>query len=551
MHPRLLAVLVVGLAAGVSLIHLASPYGLHQNDEDLYIALAANMLADGDWLVPHWAGHVSFTKPPMFFWAIASSMSVLGPSVFAARLPVVVAALLGVAATYGFGRRTVGHERAALAALITATTLGFLQFGRAAVMEVPLCLLLVCAAWSTWRAGQGSVSACYGLSLAVTGSVLLKGPAAGLVPIIGAVLWLAVGRRADANAAALPRRHMVVATGLALLLVGAWPLTLHLRGLLGEFHRQFIIGENLGKFNTERDPALRMLGGFLLLLVPWTLLVAAALWTWARDPVLRAAAFPRLLLCFVAANISVYLLPAIKWARYLLPSTPLLALLLVAVAMGSKPDGDNAESDTETGVFAPLPVCRSMRVAAVLTGCMLLLLTPFIAFGARFFSTWETRVELLVLALAVAVTALCLLHGARLFGAAASFAVALMAVSLLTPTLTLDRPPSEIASLAGTQEVMTYNVPATRYALILGRDMQSCATPEEVRALARRGGVLIVGDTELRSLMREGAFDPSRAELLLSWTKWRRGMNPILIIQTVVGGRFEDLTEDVSMMRLR
>lgn len=163
-----------------------------------------------------------------------------------------------------------------------------------------------------------------------------------------------------------------------------------------------------------------------------------------------------------------------------------------------------------------------------------------------------TRVEILVLSLALAVCALCLVHGTRLFGAAASFAVVLVTVIALTPALTFDRPPAEIARLANGLEAMTYDVPPYRYELIMGRKVGSLRLPEEVRQFARRGGgVIFVGNSELRELMDKGAFDPSKAEMLTSWTKWRRGMNVLLVTEVIVSGKLDDLTETVWMMRVR
>lgn len=545
------------LCTGVFFVGIASPHGLHQNDEDVYLAVASTMLDSGDWVVPHWSGQPTFTKPPLLYWMTAASMRVLGPTLFAGRLPIALLSLLTVAATFLIGRRLLASdERAASAALLTGTTIGFLQFGRVAMMEVPLCFLYLCAMWAAWRIGQGSGRACYGFALTAAASVLLKGPAAALVPLLGATLWLALGRRGAEPLPTLAWRHLLGAALLFVAAVGAWPLAVHLRGLSDVLYTEFVVGENLGKFAGDRGPVTAMLVGYGALLIPWTLLMLGALWTWARGGGAVSASGARLCVVFAAANLAFYCLPAVKWARYLLPSTPLLALLLVNVGLTRARASDDPLQDeasaSSTDVFSPFSVTPPVKIGAVITGLVFLTIVPLLAFGARLFTDMATRLEILVLTLALAGCALCLLHGTRLFGAAACFAVVLMAIAALAPALTLDRPPPELAQLGQGLEVMTYDIPPYRYEVLMGRKVRNLRLPDEVRAFARGGGgALIVGTTELRTLMDAGAFDPSKAEMLVSWTKWRRGMTPFLIGKTVLGGKLDDLTEPMWMMRLR
>lgn len=550
----------VALLLGVAVFFtgLAATRGLHQNDEDHYLGITRVMVSQGDYIVPHWDGQPTFTKPPLLYWLMAASMRIFGTTLFAARVPVALTALLTMAAVYEFGRRLLRSDgAAATAALLTGTTVGFLQHGRVAMMEVPLALLLVCSAWAAWRISLGSSRAWYALALSSAASAMLKGPATALIPLMGTAIWLAVRRRDDVESGSVAWRHAVGAALFFVLLLGAWPLALWARGMYGVFHEQFIVGENLGKFNGGRNPVTGMVGGFLALLAPWTLLVIAALGVSLSRPAMRGDNVVRLLLSFAGANLMLYCLPAIKWSRYLLPSIPLLALLVIHVAQVTRdrsagepaPDGPGEVVPPEPeGVFASLPVLGPLKAASVATGVVLMLVVPLLALGTRLLPTSETRIEMFVLALAVALTALCLLHGSRLFGAAASLAVALVMVSLLAPDLALDQPPPEAAALVRGQTLTVYAAPPYRYEILFGCKADSCADPNDFRERARKGGVFIVGDTELKQIMRAGAFDPSRAELLAGWKKWRRDISISLIAHTIVAGELVDLTENVSMM---
>jgi 4-amino-4-deoxy-L-arabinose transferase-like glycosyltransferase len=534
----LLALLLV-CAALVLFSNLANPMGLHQNDEDHYLGVSRIMYDSGDYVVPVWDNRPTFMKPPLLYWMMCLSMRLLGPTVLAGRLPVALLALLTVLATSGLARRLLPERdvsQPVLAGLMTVTTVGFLQYGRVAMMDIPLTLCMVCGSWATLAMGRGSASAVYGLAVAIAASVLLKGPAAGLVLGIGVVAWLTVGRRGDALARALPRLHLVGGLGLLVVLIAAWPLALQQRGLLEPFYRQFIVGENFGKFEGARNPIGGMLAGFLTLALPWTFVLLAAALAWTRSS-RRFEPYAVLPLCFFAANLLVYALPAIKWAQYLLPALPLLLIFTIGIALA--PDGD---------ARGPLSVGRAVRVGAVLSGCFLIAIAPVVALGGRLFPSWEIRLPIFGLAVALACTGLCMAVGTRLLSAAASFAVGLACVSFLAPALTLERLPPEVGSLAQGRALMSYGVPPYGYQTMLGRSVGVCSVPEDFRANFSKGVMFIVGDTEMRSLMAAHALDPERARMLICWKKWRRRMTAGRVVDAIFRARLDDLTENVCLI---
>jgi hypothetical protein len=77
--------------------------------------VALTMLDDGDWVDPmrnedtgHW------TKPPLTYWAIASSITVFGSNEWAARLPMALAYLACIGLCWGSAKR-IAPGREALA----------------------------------------------------------------------------------------------------------------------------------------------------------------------------------------------------------------------------------------------------------------------------------------------------------------------------------------------------------------------------------------------------------------------------------------------------
>jgi 4-amino-4-deoxy-L-arabinose transferase-like glycosyltransferase len=98
--------------------------GLFDPDEGRYTNVALTMLDDGDWVDPmrnedtgHW------TKPPLTYWVIASSVAVFGSNEWAAR-PADGARLPGLhRAVLGQLARRLAPGREALAALAYMTML--------------------------------------------------------------------------------------------------------------------------------------------------------------------------------------------------------------------------------------------------------------------------------------------------------------------------------------------------------------------------------------------------------------------------------------------
>ncbi len=141
--PRALRSPVLWIAALALVLALAflGSRGIWDPDEGRYTNVALQMLDSGDWLNPrrhHETGH--WTKPPLTYWAIASSIGVFGPSAWAARLPAALAYLLSVWLAWRIARRLApGAE--ATAAVVYATML--FTFGASQLITTDYLL----AAW--------------------------------------------------------------------------------------------------------------------------------------------------------------------------------------------------------------------------------------------------------------------------------------------------------------------------------------------------------------------------------------------------------------------
>ncbi|HEY5805514.1 MAG TPA: glycosyltransferase family 39 protein [Lysobacter sp.] len=261
--------------------------GIWDPDEGRYTNVALNMLTSGDWLNPHRNHEVGhWTKPPLTYWAIASSIAVFGANTWAARLPAALAYLLCIWLTARIARKvSPGSEH--MAALAYATM--WFTVGASQLITTDY-VLAACETLAMWafveaRFGEGHAGEArhprrwvavmwVGFALAF----ITKGPA-GLVPLPVVLLfdYLMPGRRLH---------RTLQWSGIVLFVVLALPWYLAVfHGNPGLFH--YFVGDELvnrvttGEFGRHGEwygwieiyvPTL------VLGTLPWT----PVLWRWAR-----------------------------------------------------------------------------------------------------------------------------------------------------------------------------------------------------------------------------------------------------------------------------
>ncbi len=100
--------------------------GLWETDEGRYTQVAMEMLRSGDYITPRrHAHHIHPTKPPLTYWAIASSVGQFGRNEWAVRAPYALAFALTVGLLFGIGRRLTPALPGLPAAIHATTALSF------------------------------------------------------------------------------------------------------------------------------------------------------------------------------------------------------------------------------------------------------------------------------------------------------------------------------------------------------------------------------------------------------------------------------------------
>ncbi len=185
---------VLGLAllalAAFPFVYALGRWPLIEPDEGRNAEVAREMLALGQWSVPHLNGLPYLDKPVLLFWMIAGAFRVLGVSELAARLPSVLGALVTVLLTYDLVRVLAGRRRALLAAAVLATAPIVLAYARLVIFDMPLTALVTAALDCLVRARtEGNAWRSLPLAgLAMGLATLTKGPVGIAVPLLA---WFA------------------------------------------------------------------------------------------------------------------------------------------------------------------------------------------------------------------------------------------------------------------------------------------------------------------------------------------------------------------------
>jgi len=363
---RAVAALCILLFAGLLLLPGLERMRAFENTDARYLEISRAMLESGDWLVPRLAGEAHLDKPPLTYWAAAAGYRLLGVNPFAGRLLSNLALALTALLVFVAGRRWCGDRGAWLAALLLLTS--GLVFVTARGLQTDLFqLLLFTAAMLAFGAGAEKPGrpACVVLALALLGiSMNVKGPIALLVALFVWLPFLALSRAR----ARVPARAWLGGAVLFVLFGAPWYvlLAVHDPAVLREWLDVQLLGRITGDVRGvyHIHVPFYLLGVWPLGLLPWTPLVALALWRLRPPEGWRSGEPPDLyLVLWAILPVLFFSLPRSQSAQYLLPAVPAAAL-----AVGRT---------LERGGLADLPARRALLAS----GCLAAALASVIAFG--------------------------------------------------------------------------------------------------------------------------------------------------------------------------
>lgn len=318
---------------------------------EIYFAQAAQMmLATHRYVTPYYLGQAFFDKPILSYWAIVAGFEALGLTHLAARLPSLVAALTTAALT-GYGTtRIAGRWAGVAAAAVLSSSYLFAYFATLSMSDMWLTLFMSAgcgllfagstdAGWRTLYWWLAAIS----LSLAF----LTKGPVGIVLPSAAFVLYLGLSRELGQ----IRLRHAVIALATLGVVAGAWFYFLWRENGPHALYA-FFIEENLLRFGGQTYRTDRWFGylpvSFVLGGLPWTLLLPAVAWRFARqrgDAHRRASSQARaelFLWCYICVVIAFFWASRMQLDYYILPVLPAYAALTGSYLARAVPNGERS-----------------------------------------------------------------------------------------------------------------------------------------------------------------------------------------------------------------
>jgi len=333
---------IVLLWAVVYIPGLFSPPLLDDADS-VHAEAAREMLVRHDWTTLYIDGVRYLEKAPLLYWGMAASYEVFGVKDWAARLPLILAELWLLLATYSLGKRTLGERAGFWAAIALTVSIGPYLFTRILIpdMLIPLWLTLGFDFFlRTLEEQPPSIASCWGLAATAALNVLTKGLIGLVFPaaIIGIYLIL------TGNLKHLLRLRLISSTLVLLIIAAPWHIAAAIENPAAGQSRGFLwfyfVNEHflryLGK-RIPRDydtvPLLVFWALMLLWLFPWSAFLLQALakvphrwkeWRSGLDKAQRAM----LLYAIWAAIILLFFSFSTRQEYYAVPALPALALLI-------------------------------------------------------------------------------------------------------------------------------------------------------------------------------------------------------------------------------
>ena len=308
------------LALAAFFFHLGS-YGLWEPDEARYAEIAREMLATGNFIIPHLNYVPYIEKPPLLYWTTSLAFQFLGINEFAARLVPALSASLGVIVTYLFGRRVFDHRRGLLAAAILVTSPLYATMAQVLTTDMLLTAMLSVAFFAfflQWREGGRWWIALY---LAIALAVLTKGPVGVVLPVVAGMLFL---WRQRALRSGTEKFHVMAGILIVAAIVIPWFAVVAIK--LPGFLDFYIIGEHFRRVfvasYSHDQPFYFFLPVIVVGLLPWSICLPLLVFEGTRCP---ARSW-----CEIVAGLVLILFSAAeaKLIPYILPAVPPIALLL-------------------------------------------------------------------------------------------------------------------------------------------------------------------------------------------------------------------------------
>lgn len=333
--------------------------------DSVHAEAAREMMLRHDWSTLYVNGLRYLEKAPLLYWSMAASYELFGATDWAARLPLVLAVLALLLATYFIGRHHFDQQAGLYAALALGLSFGPYIYTRILIPDILValwltlglhCFLLTlapaagAASVAAYPSSVGSIkstlerpslAACWGLAATTALSVLTKGLIGVVFPVAVILVYLALTR----NLRHLLRLRLASSFAVFLAIAAPWHILAAVRNpAAGEakgFLWFYFVNEHFLRYINQRFPRdydtvplLLFWALALLFLLPWSAFAFKALATvphrWRDFRTLDTRDRALLLLAITALVVIGFFSFSSRQEYYVLPALPALALILGA-----------------------------------------------------------------------------------------------------------------------------------------------------------------------------------------------------------------------------
>jgi len=292
-------------------------YDLWSPDEPRYSEVAREMLAEGNWIIPHLNQEIYYEKPPLYFGIIAAFSALVGKiTVTTVRLPgIILGSLLVGILSYYYGSK-LERRVGILMGIVLATIGNYFWFAMRVNLDIPLIFCTTIAMILLYEQLEDKDScwkSCLAFLLMGVAS-LVKSPVA-LLPVVVILVYAAISK----ELAKLKNIAWIKGFIFFAVVVGIW-IALVFK-VAGYNYFKVTVIDQLFEYSTgaqgHPNPVYYYLINFPIEALPWTIfLIPAAYYLWKkRDTLPKLIQFNciwfmsiLIILSFVGSKRGIYLL---------------------------------------------------------------------------------------------------------------------------------------------------------------------------------------------------------------------------------------------------